>query len=96
MESTSRDGAAETAFGIAAVLTGGGALTFARFPFLLPTVVLLGALALPLLPLAALGAVLFGGYVALRALARLVGRRPARARLPEPSTRIAELRADPR
>ncbi len=49
----------ETVFGITAVLTAGGVLTFALFPLVLPTVVLLGVLAIPLIPLAILGAVVY-------------------------------------
>ena len=95
MERNSRDGAAETVFGITAVLTGGGALTFALFPFLLPTVVLLGVLAIPLLPVALLAAVALGAFIALRTVGRVVSRAlPARRRAP--SARAPELRAEPR
>jgi hypothetical protein len=49
----------ETAAGAMGVLTAGGAITFGLFPFLLPGVVLLAALALPLGIVAALFAGLF-------------------------------------
>ena len=89
MERTeSRDDAAEAVFGVAAVLTAGGVLTFALFPLLLPTVVLLAVLAVPLLPLAVIGAVVIG-------LARQL-RRPRRTPVPDASRRRDPLESKPR
>ena len=90
MERNSRDDAAETVVGVAGVLTAGGVLTFALFPLLLPTVVLLGILALPLLPVALLGAVLWPLYLLSRGAVRAMrGRRaqPATATTASISTR---------
>jgi hypothetical protein len=72
---------AEATVGIAAVLTGLGAVTFALFPLAIPFVVLLGLAAAPLLLLpvvvgipVALGV---GAWKATRAMVRGVrGRRP--------------------
>ena len=66
MERSSREDTAEVVTGIAGVLTAGGVLTFALFPLLLPTVVLLGVLALPLVPLALVGALIYPIYRLLR------------------------------
>ena len=66
MTTTTADAKAETIFGITAVTTAGGILTFALFPLMLPGIVLLAILALPLLPLAVAGAVIY----AIVALAR--------------------------
>jgi hypothetical protein len=96
MERNSREDTAEVVTGIAGVLTAGGVLTFALFPLLLPTVVLLAALALPLLPLALVGAVLAGAFVVLRGLGRWVRGGIAHAGGRERSARLAELRAQPR
>jgi hypothetical protein len=49
-------------------------LTFALFPFLLPTVVLLAPLALPLLPLGVVAALFTAVYLLLRSVVRLVRR----------------------
>jgi hypothetical protein len=79
MERNSREDTAETVVGIAGVLTAGGVLTFALFPLLLPTVVLLGVLALPLLPLVLVGALIWPFYVLSRAaLRRMRGPGPSR------------------
>ena len=66
MERNSREDTAETVVGITAVLSAGGMLTFALFPLLLPTVVLLGNFAVPLLPIALLGALIYPVYRLLR------------------------------
>ena len=96
MERSSREDTAEVVTGIAGVLTAGGVLTFALFPLLLPTVVLLAALVIPLLPLAVVGAVLAGAFVVLRGLGRWVSGGIAAARGRERSARLAELPAQPR
>ncbi len=76
-----RDETLETAVGTMAVLTAGGVLTFGLFPLVLPTVVLLAALALPLLPLGVVAALFAAAYLLLRSLVRLVRRvRPASRR----------------
>ena len=62
MEPSSREDTAEVVVGIAGVLTAGGVLTFALFPLLLPTVVLLGIFALPLVPLVLVGALVYPIY----------------------------------
>lgn len=89
-----RDGELETIVGAAGVLTAGGVLTFAFFPFLLPMLVLLGVLALPLIPLALIAAVLAPifllarmGIRALRRDRRRGEREPAAAASPAPTTR---------
>ena len=61
---------AETVFGITAVLTAGGILTFALFPLILPGVVLLGVSAIPLLALAVPGAIAYGVYRIVRSISR--------------------------
>jgi hypothetical protein len=76
MSTTRDESTAETIFGIAAVTTAGGVLTFALFPLMLPGLVLLGILAAPLLPLVVVGAVVW----AIVALARRVARLALRAR----------------
>ena len=57
-------------FGITAVLTAGGILTFALFPLILPSVVLLGILAIPLVPFVVLGAIVYGVYRIVRSISR--------------------------
>jgi hypothetical protein len=71
-----RDGTLETVVGAAGVLTAGGVLTFALFPLLLPTVVLLGVLAVPLLPLLLLGLVAWPLFMLARGMGRRLRRRP--------------------
>ena len=61
---------AEIVFGITAVLTAGGILTFALFPLILPGVVLLGVSAIPLLALAVPGAMAYGVYRIVRSISR--------------------------
>jgi hypothetical protein len=70
--STTQDSKAETIFGITAVTTTGGVLTFALFPLMLPGVVLVAALAIPLLPLVVVGAVAYGLVALSRRAWRLV------------------------
>jgi hypothetical protein len=96
MERNTREETAETVAGIAGVLTAGGVLTFALFPLLLPTVVLLAVLAVPLVPLALVGAALFGAFLALRQAGRWAspGLSPARRR--QTSAGVRELRVHPR
>ena len=91
MNRNSQEELAGTVVGTAGVLTAGGVLTFALFPFLLPTVVLLGVLALPLLPLAVLGALVGGVYLLARSLLRLLGgrRRASRQRAAAKADRVA-------
>src|SRR5688572_29516063 len=69
-----RDEAMETVVGAAGVLTAGGVLTFALFPFLLPTVVLLAALVLPVLLLGMVAALFAAVHLLLRSVVRLVRR----------------------
>jgi hypothetical protein len=69
-----REDTAQAVVGAAAAVAGGGALTFALFPLLLPAVVLVGVLALPLLPLALVGALLGGAFVVVRGTLRDVKR----------------------
>ena len=90
MMESKREGAMETAVGTMAVLTAGGVLTFGLFPFVLPTVVLLAALALPLLPLGVVAA----AYLLLRSVVRLVRRVRPPARLGHRDA-ATEGRADP-
>ena len=82
-----REEALEIAVGTMEVLTAGGVLTFGLFPLLLPMVVLLGLLALPLLPVGVIAALLAAVYVVLRSVVRLVGRAvPWSATLPSRTT----------
>ena len=70
---------AETVVGITAVLTAGGILTFALFPLILPSVVLLGILAIPLVPFAVLGAIVYGVYRIVRSISRSRSRSASRS-----------------
>ena len=85
---------AETAVGIIGVLTGLGVLTFALFPFALPILILLAVSAIPLLPIAVLGAVLVAGWLVVRALVRLLSSRArsGRARAGAPDRRAGRFR----
>jgi hypothetical protein len=86
------DSRAETVNGVAAAATGLGVITFGLFPLAVPitilTIVALLPLALPLVPLAALGAVFAGIWIGMRAVARAV-RRP---RMPRPAVITGEER----
>ena len=77
-----RDEALEIAVGTMGVLTASGVLTFGLFPLMLPMVVLLGLLALPLLPIAVAAALLAAVYLVLRSAVRL-------ARRARPATRLS-------
>ena len=80
MSTRINDSQAETIVGAAAVSTGGGALSFALFPFLLPNLILLAVLAIPLLPLAVVGALAYGAFALLRGVARLGRGRRSRSK----------------
>lgn len=79
------DSKLETVFGVTAVLTAGGVLTFALFPLILPAVVLLAVLALPLVPLVPVAIVVWLAIAVVRRVRpRGSGRRaPAR---PDPKS----------
>ena len=76
----------ETVFGITAALTGLGVLTFALFPLALPIVILTGALLIPLLPLAALAALVGAAALVIRGIGHRLQQRPRVRRRRAPST----------
>jgi hypothetical protein len=86
------EGAMEAAVGVMGVLTAGGVLTFALFPLMLPTVVLLAVLALPLLVPVVLAAILAGIFVLVR---RLLRKARPRVRAEAPVRRPNSLRRPP-
>ena len=90
--STSQDSKAETIVGITAVTTAGGVLTFALFPLMLPGVVLVAALAIPLVPLVIVGAAAYGLFALLRGAGRLIGRILTRTDVRSHSRRVASSR----
>jgi hypothetical protein len=81
------DAAKQTATGIAAVIAGGGAVTFALLPLAIPFLLLTAVFTAPLLLIGIAAALPLGILAALvlaiRATARRIGRRPGDGR-PEP------------
>ena len=74
MTDSRHDDAMETVAGTAGVLAAGGVLTFMLAPFMVPGVVLLVALALPLVPLGVVAALFAGVCLLLRSVVRLARR----------------------
>lgn len=71
-----RESDLETTFGATAVIAGIGVVTMALFPFLLPSLILLGLLAVPLVPVLLLAVLAIPFVVVARAVGRaLAGRR---------------------
>ena len=69
---------AEIITGIAGTLVGLGAVTMALFPLALPILVLLAVLAIPLVPIAIIGAMVAAAGLGVRSLARRAGGRRRR------------------
>ena len=78
--STTHDSRAETIFGVTAVTTAGGVLSYALFPLALPGLVLVGILAIPLLPLAIVGGLVYAIVALVRRAWRLARQAGGRSR----------------
>ena len=70
---SSRDSAMQTLTGVLAATTGGGVVTFALFPFVLPIVILTVVAALPLLVLALAMSILIAPVLLVRRMWRRRG-----------------------